>query len=51
MQSKCIKCNYKRRLHPTGEYYCGYLEIAGHKRPVKASECELHKQKKNKKEI
>ena len=50
MQNKCSKCNYKRKLHTTGGYYCGYLEITGHKRPVKANECKLYKQKTNVKE-
>ena len=51
MQNKCKKCMYSRKLTSSYGHYCGYLEITGHKRPVKANECELHKQKKNKKEI
>ena len=50
MQTKCKKCIYRRRLHSANEYYCGYLEITGHKRPVKASECELYNLKKDQKE-
>lgn len=42
MENKCFECKYGKRLNSANEYYCDYLEIVGHKRPVKADECKIY---------
>lgn len=42
---KCKKCRYGKHMQ-WGEYYCDYLTMVGHRRPVKAAECKIYKTEK-----